>query len=69
VSKWLVWNAFHDLESNIDLSLKNALQVILSELLGRKADKVNRAALLNPDEYLALFHVGQFNALIGKHPP
>ena len=69
VLKWLDWNAFHDLESNIDLHLKNALQVVISEHLGRKADKVHSAALLNPNEYQALFPVGQFNVLIGKHPP
>lgn len=69
VSKWIDWNAFHELESNIYLYLKNTLQVVLPEHLGRKADKMHRFALLNPEEYLALFPVGEFNSLIGIHPP
>jgi len=69
VLKWVERNAFHDLESNIDFHLKNALQVVLSELLGRKADKVHRVALLISDEYLALFPVREFSSHIGIHPP
>ena len=69
VSKWLDWNAFHDLESNIDLPLINGLKVVLSALLTREADELERIAGLIMDEYLAIFPVDQFNSHIGKHPP